>query len=124
MIDRDNDFRHALAENLRDDGFRVVEHADPTELESTWSLERADVVVTDYWMKSEDGLTFAAQVHARQPALPIVVMAAYPSPQLEARFAATEYVTLLRKPLNYVDLREWLEQQGLRQAPARDCAGD
>ena len=119
LIDHDDDFRHALAENLRDDGYDVVEYADPTELKSTTSLERADAVVNGYATESEDGLTFAASVHDRRPTLPIVVMVAYPTPQLEARIAATKYVELLRKPLNYPDLFEWLQQRLVRNTLAK-----
>ena len=111
LIDHDDDFRQALAENLRDDGFEVAEYADPTDPESTTSIEHADVVINDYATESADGLMFAASVHDRRPTLPIVVMVAYPTPQLEARIAATEYVDLLRKPLNYPDLYEWLQKR-------------
>ena len=51
-------------------------------------------------------------------AAPIVVIAAYPTPQLEARIAAAKYVTLLRKPLSYTDLYEWLQQRLVRSSVA------
>jgi DNA-binding NtrC family response regulator len=113
LIDHDNAFRHALAENLRDDGFGVVEYADCSDLESTTTLERADALVHNV-IESEDGLGFAARVHAEYPTLPIVVMTAYPTPQLEARIATIKYVALLRKPLSYTDLYEWLQQHFVR----------
>ena len=109
LIDHEDDFRHALAEHLRDDGFGVVEYADASDLdESTAPLERAAALVHDV-TESEDGLGFAGRVHAQYPTLPIVVMTAYPTPQLEARIAATEYVALFRKPLSYGDLYGWLQ---------------
>jgi FixJ family two-component response regulator len=117
LIDHDDAFRHALAEHLRDDGFGVVEYAGASDLESTPSLERADALVHDV-TESEDGLRFAARVHAQHPTLPIVVLTAYPTPQLEARIAAIQYVALLRKPLSYTDLYEWLQQRLVRRSPA------
>ena len=109
LIDHDDDFRHALAENLRDDGFGVIEYADPNDLESTTSLERAAAVLQDY--ATEDSLRFAARVHVQHPTLPIVVMTAYAAPQLEARIAATRYIALLRKPFSYTDFYDWLRQR-------------
>jgi len=110
LIDHDDDFRYALAANLRDDGFGVVECANPNELGSTTWLERADALVHNV-TESDDGLSFAAWVHAQQPTLPIALMTAYPTAQLEARIAAAEYVALLRKPLSYTDLYDWLQQR-------------
>ena len=110
LIDHEDDFRHALAEHLRDDGFGVVEYADASDLESTAPLERAAALVHDV-TESEDGLEFAGRVHAQYPTLPIVVTTTYPTPQLEARIAATDYVALFRKPLSYGDLYGWLQQR-------------
>ena len=59
LLDDDESFRNALAENLRDDGFAVIEYSTARDVPPLNALGEVRVVVTDYDMPGTDGLTFA-----------------------------------------------------------------
>jgi two-component system nitrogen regulation response regulator GlnG len=101
LIDDDEDFRTGLAENLRDDGHRVEEYAVPEDLPPLSSLTQPELVVTDYQMSREDGLSFADRFHAAHEEVPIVMITAYGTAHLEAEVARRSYLHLCSKPLDY-----------------------
>lgn len=106
LIDDDESFRTALAENLRDDGYRVLEYTVPAEvppLEDVPPEVRA--LITDYEMPGSNGLAFADRFHTVHPGVPVVLVTAFPTPNLVAQVAARNFVRLIRKPLVYEELR-------------------
>jgi len=65
----------------------------------------ADVVVSDWKMPQMDGIELLRQLHARQPALPVILLTAYasiPSAVAAIREGAFDYVT---KPFDNDELR-------------------
>jgi DNA-binding NtrC family response regulator len=108
LVDDDDSFRSALAENLRDDGHEVLEYALPADVPSLDSLEAVRVLITDYEMPGSTGLAFADRFHAVHPQVPVLLVTAFPTPQVVAQSAARTFVHLLRKPLDYDDLRKVL----------------
>jgi DNA-binding NtrC family response regulator len=100
LVDDDEQFRTGLAANLREDGYEVGEFASPEEvpLDQPGDVE---VVLTDYLMGREDGLTFARRFHARYPTVPVIVITAFATAHLEAEVASHDYLSLLHKPLDY-----------------------
>ena len=111
LVDDDNSFRSALAENLRDDGHEVVEYSAPSEVPLLKRLgEVRGVLITDYEMPGANGLVFADTFHTTHPSIPVVMITASPTPNLVAQAAARTFVRLLRKPLDYNDLRTVLSE--------------
>ncbi len=110
LMDDDEGFRSALAENLRDDGYHVAEFSGVHDLPPLPTLGEVRAVVTDYDMPGIDGLTFAETFHAQYPDIPIIMVTGYPTPDLEARIESRGFVSLLRKPLDYGELQTLLGQ--------------
>ena len=100
LIDNDEDFRQALAENLRDDGHRVLEYPTPVDVPLD-QLEGVDLTITDYLMNGEDGLAFANRFHRSRPGVPVVLVTAYATKLVEQAVKNSGFLSLLHKPLDY-----------------------
>ncbi|MFI5395633.1 MAG: response regulator [Candidatus Binatia bacterium] len=109
LLDDDEGFRSALAENLRDDGFAVIEYSTARELPPLTALGEIRVVVTDYDMPGTDGLAFAESFRAAYPSVPIIMVTGCCTVNLED-LAAARGVCLLRKPLEYEQLHSLLHR--------------
>jgi DNA-binding NtrC family response regulator len=106
LIDDDDDFRSALAANLLDDGYRVKQFARPADVPPIASLEAPAMVIIDYQMSGEDGLSFADRFHAVHSDVLIVMVTAYWSRSLDAQVAMRDFIALRRKPIDYEALIE------------------
>ncbi len=106
LIDDDDDFRDGLAENLRDDGHRVEERADPPPLTALRGLSNFAVVIIDYQLPDDDGVRFADRLHAVHPEIPIILITAYWTDHLEAQIEARAFLHLVRKPFDYCQLHD------------------
>jgi two-component system nitrogen regulation response regulator GlnG len=106
LVDNDEDFRHGLAENLRDDGHQVLEFSRPGDLPPLAQLGAVELAVTDYLMEGgENGLAFAHRFHGARPKVPVVLLTAYSTAQIEAAAARSGFISLLHKPLDYGQLQ-------------------
>jgi DNA-binding NtrC family response regulator len=110
LLDDDESFRNALAENLRDDGYHVVEYAAAHEVPPLTALDEVRVVVTDYDLPGTNGLTFADTFHSVYPDVPIILVTGVCTRSLEDQAAARGFVCLLRKPIEYDTLYHLLPQ--------------
>lgn len=110
VVDDADAFRHALAENLRDDGHAVREHADPREV---GSLDDVDVLITDFEMRSMDGVAYADLVHTEWPRLVIVLITALWTAEIDGALMRRPFMRLWRKPVAYdvvhTELHAWVE---------------
>jgi two-component system, NtrC family, nitrogen regulation response regulator GlnG len=109
IVDDDASFRGGLAANLGDDAHVVHEYADPRQV-SEAHLAAARVLITDYHMADTDGVSFADGVHRARPELPIVLITAYWTVEVEAAVAARPFLQLCRKPVDYDDLHARIHQ--------------
>jgi DNA-binding NtrC family response regulator len=105
IVDDDPTFRNGVTALLRDDGHEVHEYADPRDVTPD-RLATVHFVATDYHMADVDGVTFADRVHGRMPALPIMLLTAYWTVEVEAAAAARPFLHLCRKPVDYDDLHD------------------
>jgi DNA-binding NtrC family response regulator len=112
LLDRDDDFRGALAEHLRDDGYAVCAVAHPAELPPLASLERLTMLILDQQLDGESGLAFADRFHATHPTVPVVMVTSYTSSYLAAEAAQRDFLVLRRKPIDYDELARLLPAQG------------
>jgi two-component system C4-dicarboxylate transport response regulator DctD len=104
LLDDDDGFRNALAESLRDDGYDVAEYTTAYEVPPLTALGEVRAVVTDYDMPGTNGLIFADRFHAMYPNVPIIMVTSACTKNLEAQAAARNFVSLLRKPIEYGQL--------------------
>jgi two-component system, NtrC family, nitrogen regulation response regulator GlnG len=108
LVDDDDVFRSALAANLREDGHRVEEFHAPRDLPELATLEEVSVLITDYQLSGEDGLTLADRFHGAHPRAPVFMVTSYWTEHLEAEAARRDFLTLLRKPLDYDEIARLL----------------
>ncbi len=108
LIDSDDDFREALAANFADDGHSVCQYARPADVPPLASFESLTVLILDYQMEGENGLSFADRFHRTHPDVPVVMLAVYCSDYLSTEVGARDFITLRRKPLDYEELASTL----------------
>jgi len=71
------------------------------------------LVVTDLKMPEMDGYALLAYMSRHHPDIPVVVMTAYGSPQMEERLTSLSVTAYVEKPLDYEDLaRRILDELG------------
>lgn len=107
LVDDEDTFRTALAETLRDDGHEVIEYKAANDA-AALQQDEVEVLITDYEMPAVDGLAFADRFHTSHPTVPVVLITAFPTANLVTHATARHYLRLLRKPLDYNDLRSVL----------------
>lgn len=66
------------------------------------------VLLTDYQMAGEDGLSLARRFHQVYPAVPVVLVTALWTAHLVGESAKWDFLHLLSKPLDYESLHEAL----------------
>jgi len=108
LLDDDEDFRRALAANLAYDGYRVRDFARPADVPPPPFAESISVVIVEFEMDGEDGLSFADRFHAAHPDVPVVMLTAYWSDFLDREIAARNFIALRRKPVDYEELARLL----------------
>src|SRR5262249_11873490 len=96
------------AANLSDDGYLVETFARPADVPPLTSLVGLSMLILDYQMEGEDGLSFADRFHAAHPDVPVVMVTAYWSRFLDAEIDARDFITLRRKPIDYDELARLL----------------
>ncbi len=120
VVAEDNSqIRELLRQQLAELGHEVVAEArDGIEVVELVARERPDVVVIDWGLPGQDGLTACSIIRDRAP-VAIVLLSAYVSsgdPELLARHAGAH--TFLAKPYLIEELDEALEQAIGRHARA------
>ncbi|MGH8401155.1 MAG: nitrogen regulation protein NR(I) [Gammaproteobacteria bacterium] len=77
IVDDDPSLRLVMSEALTDAGHRVRTLISAEEMLQGLSTARPEVLVTDIRLPGEDGLTLLKRVHAKHPALPVIVVTAH-----------------------------------------------
>jgi DNA-binding response OmpR family regulator len=108
LLDDDDDFRLALAANLSDDGYSVRHYARPADVPPLLLEEAVTILILDFEMNGEDGLSFADRFHAFHPDVPVVMLTAYWSDFLDREIGARDFIVLRRKPVDYEELARLL----------------
>jgi CheY-like chemotaxis protein len=96
------------------DQFKVL--TAPNGLEAVKILESnsVDLVVTDLRMPEMDGFELLAYISSNMPTVPVIVMSAYATPQIEEKLREMGALDILRKPLDF-DVLAKCVQDGLNQ---------
>jgi two-component system nitrogen regulation response regulator GlnG len=116
VVDDHEEFRSALAEHLRDDGFVVQEFRCPGELPALDTLGSASLLITDYLMPDENGLVFADRFHAVHPRIPILMITANWEKELQRQVLARDNVYLFCKPIDHMMLSRLVDDLVVERA--------
>jgi DNA-binding response OmpR family regulator len=109
LVDDDPNLLTFLADQLREDGFRVTTARDGMEAVARLASGWPDLLVIDMMMPRMDGLTLARQVKERAD-LPVIVVSAIDTADRKAELldeVAEDYVT---KPVHYPELRARIQR--------------
>jgi two-component system OmpR family response regulator/two-component system phosphate regulon response regulator OmpR len=76
VVDDDPGIRDLLAEYLTSQGFRIEVAAQASELDALLQVARPDLLVLDWMMPGEDGLSIARRLKATPGAPPVLMLSA------------------------------------------------
>jgi len=109
VVEDDERSGRMLADLLRGDGFTVeVCAGGPSGVERLARSPAPDVLVTDLRMPEVDGVAVARLARSRSPAMPILLITAYPELARRLEDCASPSPMVFIKPINYAALVETL----------------
>jgi CheY-like chemotaxis protein len=115
LVDDDPGVRFALTEVLADRGYRVITAGSGAQALDL--LDGVDVVVTDLSMPGMDGLELVAQIRARMPGLPVILLTAHGSENMVRIASSRGACGCLSKPFDIDEIAHVIEQVRARRAP-------
>lgn len=80
-------------------------------------LPGIELALTDYLMAGENGLSFARRFHRSHSSVPVVMVTAYSTPEIEGDAAASGFISALHKPVGYERVLRLVEQLAGRRVP-------
>lgn len=106
VVDDEEPFLLSLVDGLAGCGssFRVVTALSAESALAIVGRFTVDVVVTDLKMPGMDGLEMLQRLRVDHPKLPVIIMTAFKSAEIEAALHAFEPVAVLDKPLDLEEL--------------------
>lgn len=125
VVDDEEPFLLSLVDALAPHAslFRVVTALSGVEALELVGRVGPDLVITDLKMAGMDGPELMWRLHAIQPRLPIIVMTAYNSPQIERELAGLRPAAVLDKPLDLEELLRTIVRTLFPIMPGKTAAG-
>src|SRR5580693_3421278 len=119
IVDDEELFLASLAEGLSAyaNEFAVVTSPDGEKAAAVLKSRPIDLVVTDLKMPVMDGLQLIAYMMRNHPPIPVIVMTAFGTPDIEGRVGEFDILGYMEKPIDYQLLAEKI-RSGLSE-PAR-----
>jgi DNA-binding response OmpR family regulator len=102
VVDDEELVRWALGQRLLEHGYRVLQAS--TAGSALALAEDADVVLLEQALPDSDGRELALQLRSARPGRPLVVMSAYPGPELEALVHGGTVDAVVVKPFGLDDM--------------------
>jgi DNA-binding response OmpR family regulator len=108
IVDDEKSFLLSLKDGLsiHSEIFQVLTAENGREAVSVLRALPVDLLVTDLKMPEMDGFELLAWVSRHQPQLPVIVLTAFGTPEIEARLAKMTTLQFLEKPLDFQLLQE------------------
>ncbi len=100
------------------DRFRLLTAEDGKKALKILSSETIDLVVTDIRMPQMDGFELLVYMNVHFPSIPVIVMSAYGTREIEGKFESIGIVGFLDKPLDFDVLLSSIED-GLKRSAQR-----
>jgi DNA-binding NtrC family response regulator len=106
ITDDDTACRDTIQRALEREGYRVESAADVDDALAAIRRGSFDLIVCDFRMPGKTGLDLLAELHARGPQIPVLMVSAYADPRTEAAVFELGAAGLLKKPFRRQDLLE------------------
>ncbi len=118
IVDDEKSFLLSLKDGLsiNNDRFQVLTAENGHAAVEVLQAEPIDLLVTDLRLPKMDGFELLAWASRSQPQLPVIVMTAFSTPEIEARLAKLNTIQFLEKPLDLGVLQEGISI-GLHAGP-------
>jgi DNA-binding NtrC family response regulator len=104
LVDDDPAMRSLVSDELRDEGFHVVQAADGREALYALGHVTPTVIITDLRMPF-GGMELVAQIKSRVPQTPIILMTAFGDAQTEAQAYKQGATAYFNKPVRMEALK-------------------
>ena len=100
VVDDEDDVRESVREVLRDEGYRVVDTADGTQVLALIRQERPELVLLDIWMPQVDGIGLLKEIKIQEPELNVVMVSGHGN--IHTAVTATKFgaFDFLEKPVS------------------------
>ena len=115
IVDDEKDIRDTMRAFFELQGFEVFEAADGVEAIERVREEPFDVVLTDLMMPGLNGLEVLKLVRSTSPATAVLIITAYPSPQVESKAMELGCDGFLSKPFRLDQLKSAVHQSLTRR---------
>jgi CheY-like chemotaxis protein len=117
VVDDDPVVGRSFDRVLSERGYAVITAANGQEALDRMAREDYDMVFTDIRMPGMDGIDVAAEIKARQPWMPVVIVTGYGTADAQARAKEVGVTAFLHKPLSS-DAIEASAREALQAAAA------
>ncbi len=111
LVDDERPFLLSLRDGLAalGDRYRIFMANDGREALQVLKTQTIDLLVTDLKLPVMDGFQLLAHVSRDYPYLPVIVMTAFGTPEIEAKLARMQNLQYLDKPLDFDHLAQTIE---------------
>ncbi|UYY58051.1 response regulator [Sphingomonas sp. S2-65] len=116
VVDDDEDVRAALEGLLGSLGYRAALFASADSFLRAQRLDEVTCIISDVQMPGKSGLKLAEEIQAQ--ATPIILITAFPSPEVEQRAKAAGVSRLLIKPFESGELIDQLSKLAVHPGTA------
>lgn len=102
IVDDEKNFLASLQDGLREhaDNFQALWATDGSEAKRILDTRRVDLLVTDLKMPGLSGFELLAHCTRYKPEMPVIVMTAFGTPEIEMRLGRLPSLHYLEKPLD------------------------
>ena len=100
VVDDEDDVRESVREVLRDEGYRVIDTGDGTQVLDLIRQERPELVLLDIWMPQVDGIGLLKEIKFQEPDLNVVMISGHGN--IHTAVTATKFgaFDFLEKPVS------------------------
>ncbi len=124
LVDDDRDLLKLLSMRLTAAGYRVTAVESAEAALAQLAVERPQLVVSDVRLPGRDGLALFDEIHARHPALPVILLTAHGTSPDAVEATARGVFGYLTKPFDGKALLDKIAQALAVAAPAGDEPAD
>ncbi|NLC70322.1 MAG: response regulator [Desulfuromonadaceae bacterium] len=112
IVDDERPFLLSLEEGLAafSDRFNVICAGNGEEALEIFQKQKIDLLVTDLKMPVMDGFQLITEVMRIDPYLPVIVMTAFGTPEIEERISAMTPLHYLEKPIDFDTLTQMVDK--------------
>jgi YesN/AraC family two-component response regulator len=123
IVDDEKLFLKSIADGLKayekKHRFKMLSAQNGKEALKCFEAHEIALLITDLRMPEMDGITLISHVHNQFPKVPIIVMTAFGSPQVEKQIKKMGILHYLEKPIGFNELRDHILKELSRKKRSR-----